>query len=109
MSERTPSGGGFRLTPEKIVQMLSDVREVLEMDVAFVSEFAGDRLVFRAVEGDAESFGWEEGEGFPIDESYCKRVLDGRVPQTVSNAGTEDATKGLRLTSEAEIGSYCAV
>ena len=36
MSERTPSGGGFRLTPENIVQMLSEVREVLELDVAFV-------------------------------------------------------------------------
>ena len=95
--------------PGTIEQTLAGIRETLEMDVAFVAKFAGEKLVFRAVEGDAESFGWEEGEGFPIDESYCKRVLDGRVPQTVSNAGTEDATKGLRLTSEAEIGSYCAV
>jgi GAF domain-containing protein len=109
MSERTPSGGGFRLTPEKIVQMLSDVREVLEMDVAFVSEFAGDRMIFRALEGDAESFGWEEGEGFPIDESYCKRVLDGRINRVVPDAKREDATKDLRVTSEADIGSYAAV
>jgi GAF domain-containing protein len=109
MSERTPSGGGFRLTPEKIVQMLSDVREVLEMDVAFVSEFAGDRMIFRALEGDAESFGWEEGEGFPIDESYCKRVLDGRIPNVVPDAKREDATRDLRVTTEADIGSYAAV
>ena len=109
MSERTPSGGGFRLTPEKIVQMLSDVREVLELDVAFVSEFAGDRMIFRALEGDAESFGWEEGEGFPIDESYCKRVLDGRIPNVVPDAKREDATRDLRVTTEADIGSYAAV
>jgi hypothetical protein len=49
--------------------------------VAFVSEFAGDELVFRKLEGDSESFGWQEGESFPLDESYCKRVLDGRTPQ----------------------------
>ena len=109
MSERTPSGGDFRLTPENIVQMLSDVREVLELDVAFVSEFAGDRMVFRALEGDAESFGWEEGNGFPIDESYCKRVLDGRVPNVVPDAKGEDATRDLRVTTEADIGSYVAV
>ncbi len=109
MSERTSSGGGFRLTPEKIVQMLSDVREVLETDVAFVSEFAGDRMIFRVLEGDAESFGWEEGEGFPIDESYCKRVLDGRINRVVPDAKGEDATKDLRVTSEADIGSYVAV
>jgi GAF domain-containing protein len=109
MSDRTSSGGGFHLTPENIVQMLSDVREVLDMDVAFVSEFAGERMIFRALEGDAESFGWEEGESFPIDESYCKRVLDGRIPNVVPDAKREDATRDLRVTSEADIGSYAAV
>jgi GAF domain-containing protein len=108
MSERTPSGG-FRLTPEKIEEMLSAVREVLELDVAFVSEFAGERIVFRVLEGDAESFGWEEGNGFPIDESYCKRVLDGRINRVVPDAKGEDATRDLRVTTEADIGSYAAV
>ncbi len=79
------------------------------MDVAFVSEFAGDELVFRAIEGDAESFGWREGDSFPLDESYCKRVIDGRVPDAIRDARGEDATRDLRVTSEAGIGSYCAV
>ncbi len=96
-------------TPETIEDMLRDVREALQMDVAFVSKFDGDQLVFRKLEGDAESFGWREGESFPIDESYCKRVLDGRVPQVVPDAKREDATKDLRVTSEADMGCYCAV
>ena len=96
-------------TPETIEDMLRDVREAFDMDVAFVSKFDGDQLVFRNLEGDAESFGWREGEGFPIDDSYCKRVLDGRIPQVVPDAKYEDATKDLRVTSEADIGSYCAV
>ena len=79
------------------------------MDVAFVSEFAGDERVFRALEGDAESFGWREGQGFPLDESYCKRVLDGRVPDVVPDAKRDDATRDLRVTSEAGMGCYCAV
>ena len=96
-------------TPATIEDMLRDVREVLGMDVAFVSEFSEEKLVFRALEGDAESFGWREGESFPIDESYCKRVLDGRIPRVVPNAKREDATRDLRVTSEADIGSYAAV
>ncbi len=109
MSEQTPSNEevGSRSTP--IERMLRDVREALQMDVAFVSEFSEDRLVFRAVEGDAESFGWQEGASFPIDESYCKRVLDGRIPRVVPNAKREDATKDLRVTTEADIGAYAAV
>lgn len=92
-----------------VEDMLRVVRETLNMDVAFVSEFTDDRLVFRAVEGDAASFGWQEGTSFPIDESYCKRVLDGRIPQIVPDAKREDATKDLWVTSEADIGSYAAV
>jgi GAF domain-containing protein len=109
MSEEKPSGGGFRQTSETIERLLSTVREALEMDVAFVSEFAGDQLVFRALEGDAESFGWREGEGFLLEESYCKRVLDGRLPNVVPDARSEDLTKDLWVTSEADIGSYAAV
>ena len=96
-------------TPGPIEYMLRDIREALQMDVAFVSQFSEDQLVFRALEGDAESFGWQEGESFPIDESYCKRVLDGRISQVVPDAKREDATKDLRVTSEADIGCYCAV
>jgi GAF domain-containing protein len=109
MSEQTPSMDGLHQPPEKIRSLLSLVRENLQMDVAFVSEFAGYQLVFRALEGDAGSFGWREGEGFPLDESYCKRVLDGRIPNVVPDARSEDSTKDLWLTSEAKIGSYVAV
>jgi GAF domain-containing protein len=109
MSEERPSGSVSRQSSEKIERLLLTVRESLEMEVAFVSEFAGDQLVFRALEGDAESFGWREGEGFPLDESYCKRVLDGRLPNVIPDAKSEDLTKDLWVTSDADIGSYVAV
>lgn len=89
--------------------LLSEVRSVLDMDVAFVSQFVGDRLVLRAVEGDGESFGWYEGSVLPLDESYCKRVLDGRINSVVPDARGEDATRDLWATSEADIGSYAAI
>jgi GAF domain-containing protein len=109
MSDERPSGSGSRQTSEAIERLLLTVREALEMEVAFVSEFAGDKLVFRALEGDAESFGWREGEGFPLDESYCKRVLDGRLPNVIPDAKSEDLTKDLWVTGDADIGSYVAV
>ena len=92
-----------------IERALSAVRQVLEMDVAFVSEFVEDRLIFRAVEGDGESFGWREGDDFSLEESYCKRVLDGRIASVVPDSRHQDATRDLWVTSAANIGSYCAV
>ena len=96
-------------TPETIEDMLRDVREAFRMDVAFVSKFDAAQLVCKKLEGAAASFGWREGESFPIDESYCKRVLDGRIPRVVPDARCEEATKDLRVTSAADMGSYCAV
>src|SRR4028118_687973 len=94
-------------TPESLEDMLRDVREAFRMDVAFVSKFDADRLVFRKLEGDAESFGWREGQSFALDESYCKRVLDGRIPRVVPDAKREDATRDLRVTREAGPGCHC--
>ena len=95
MSDRTPSGEGFGPTPEAVEHMLSDVRRALRMDVAFVSELAEDQLVFRAIEGDAGSFGWREEQSFSLDESYCKRVLDGRIPDVVPARGARTRRRTL--------------
>ena len=54
-------------TPETIERVLEAAREELGMDVAFVSEFACRRMVFRKLGGEAESFGWKEGESVPLD------------------------------------------
>jgi GAF domain-containing protein len=90
-------------------ETLSSVTDLLEMDVAFVSEFVEDRLVFRALKGDAPSFGWEEGGSIPLEESYCKRVIDGRLPSAVPDATGDERTRDLRITREAGIGSYVGV
>jgi hypothetical protein len=64
MSEEIPAKGGLQQPPEAIDRLLATVREILEMDVALVTEFAGGQLVFRALEGDAESFGWGEARAY---------------------------------------------
>lgn len=61
---------------ETIEEMLFSVKEALGMEIAFISEFVGDRLVFRRIEGDAQSFGFKEGGDIPLEGSYCKRVIE---------------------------------
>ena len=92
--------------PGSVERTISLAREALEMDVAFVSEFADDRMEFRALEGDAASFGWREGGGVPLDGTFCKRVVDGTLPNVVPDAGSDGRVSGLEVTREAGIGSY---
>ena len=95
-----------RRTPDAINRTMTLAREVLGMDVAFVSKFAEDRMEFRALEGDAESFGWQEGGGVPLDGTFCKRVVDGSLPNVVLDARSDQRVSGLEVTHEADIGSY---
>src|SRR5918995_1034057 len=81
-------------TPEAINRTMAIAREALGMDVAFVSKFADDRMEFRALEGDAHSFGWQEGGGVPLDGTFCKRVVDGSLPSVVPDARSDERVSG---------------
>jgi len=92
--------------PDSVERTLALAREALGMDVAFVSKFAEDRMEFRALEGAAGSFGWREGGGVPLEGTFCKRVIDGRLPSVVPDARNDARVSGLEVTREADIGSY---
>jgi response regulator RpfG family c-di-GMP phosphodiesterase len=98
-----------RRTPDIIEQVLALARETLDMDVAFVSEFTQDQMLFRALEGDRESFGWWEGEGVLLEGTFCKRMVDGRLPNVVPDAKNDERVNRLEVTHEADIGSYVGV
>ena len=65
-------------------ELLRAVREVLEMDVAFVSEFSSGRRVFRHVDHAPDVHALlAAGGSNPLEESFCKQVIDGRLPELV--------------------------
>ena len=94
---------------DTIERALVVAKETLGMDVAFVSEFTEDQMVFRKLRGDADSFGWREGQAIPLTRSFCKRVLEGRLPNVVPDTQEDESTKDLDITFEAAIGSYTGV
>ncbi len=70
------------------------------------SGFAEDQLQFQALEGDAESFGWREGGVIPLEGTFCKRVVEGLLPNVVPDSRSDERVRDLEVTSEADIGSY---
>lgn len=94
---------------ETVERALAIVREHLEMDVAYLAEFTGGREVYRALAGDAESFGLEKGEGIPLEGTYCKRVAEGLLSNVIPDTKTEPRVSGLVCTTEADIGAYVGI
>jgi signal transduction histidine kinase len=103
-SERTSKG-----TPEIIERVLEAAREELGMEVAFLSEFVEQRMVFRKLVGEAESFGWKEGESIALDDTYCRLLLEGHLPNLIPNAKADGRVRFLEVTGKADVGSYVGV
>ena len=92
-----------------IERALVAAKEELGMEIAFFSEFVDERLVFRKLVGDAESFGWREGEAVPLGDTFCRLLVEGRLPSVIPDAKGDGRVSFLDVTGEAHIGSYVGV
>jgi hypothetical protein len=86
-----------------VTEVLRTLRDRLKMDVVFVSEFIDGQRVFRFVEGENPPMG--PGDGNPLEESYCKQVVDGRMPELVHDASAIAKDIGLPHT-DIQVGAH---
>ncbi|MFG6415438.1 GAF domain-containing protein [Roseateles sp. DC23W] len=70
---------------KRITDVLLTLRRQLRMDVVFVSEFVDGRRVFRFVDG-GDPLGLHTGDSAPLEQSYCQAVVQGRLPELVTDA-----------------------
>lgn len=81
----------------RITELLSKLRQQLNMDLVFVSEFLNGQRVFRFVEGNV-ALGILVGDASPLEESYCQRVVQGRLPELIYDAAAFSQELGLPAT-----------
>ncbi len=85
------------------------VREQLGLTVAAVGEFTGGREVWRYMDGDGPALGLRIGEGRPLEETYCQRVVEGDLPCLVRDVRGEARTRDLPITTETGVGAFIGV
>lgn len=90
-------------------RVLQAVRTHLGMDVAFVSEFDGRDRVFRHVVGDGEQVPLRPGDSSPLEEGYCQRVVQGRIPQLIPDTAAVPALTSIPETHAVPIGAHISV
>ncbi|MEG3059909.1 MAG: GAF domain-containing protein [Comamonas sp.] len=73
--------------PAAVLEVLRLIRTKLSMDVAFVSELTDGRRMFKCVDS-AAGFTPRLAAGMsdPVEESWCQRVVEGRLPQVMHDA-----------------------
>lgn len=92
-----------------VPDILHAVRQHLKMEVAFVSEFTNGRRVFRYVDASWPKNPVRVGEGDPLEDSYCQRVVDGRLPELLTDAQTNPVAAELPATFDIPVGAHMSV
>lgn len=81
--------GSDDLIDKAVTEMLQLLRQRLAMDVVFVSEFVDGQRVFRYVDSPNNSPKNQPlipvGHSDPLEQTWCQRVVDGRLPQFVTD------------------------
>jgi PAS domain S-box-containing protein len=90
-------------------ETLRAVREMLAMDVAYVSEIVGEDMVVRELEGDGASFTLAREGAMPRKHTYCQRMLDSRIPNLIPDVRGDDRTSSLPITRAGNGGAFATV
>lgn len=74
--------------PPSVPEVLKLLRTRLGMDCAFVSQIADDRRTIKAVDNAPGFTTVQPGMSDPVEVSWCQRVVEGRLPEVMEDAGT---------------------
>ncbi|MDQ6834896.1 MAG: GAF domain-containing protein, partial [Actinomycetota bacterium] len=109
----TPSDAGVYLaelaSAPTVERAVRSVREFLGMEVAFIGHIIRDSEILETVRGDASSFGLHEGDRLPLADTYCQRVLSGRLPNLIADVRADDRARSLALTQTADLGAFVSM
>lgn len=92
-----------------LTKLLRTVRNHLGMEAAFVSQFAHGRRIFQAVDCGNSACALPVGGSDPLEDSYCMRVADGRLPQLITNAQELPAALELAATRSFPVGAHLSI
>jgi GAF domain-containing protein len=81
-----------------VSEVLSLLRQRMAMDVVFVSEFVDGRRVFRYVDEDESTSHIPVGASDPLEQTWCQRVVDGRMPEAIPDVANYAGKDSLPKT-----------
>ena len=98
------------VSPDQLLpRALRALRTHLGMDVAFISEFRDGRRIFRYVDAARSHAAVQMGASDPIEDTYCQRVVDGRLSELITDTTEVSAASALGFTRLVPVGAHICV
>ena len=103
--------GGLRSVADapSVEHTLRAARELLSVDVSYITMHTETEQVFLATEGEIESFGVGAGTRLPLEATYCKRILAGELPGTIPDVRGHSVAGTMEVTESADVGAFASV
>jgi hypothetical protein len=93
-----------------VERALQAVREFLGMDMAYATEHLGELQHIRRIEGDdALPAGVDPDYAIPLEDTYCKRILAGELPNLMPDVRANEIAAAMPITDADDIGAFCSV
>ncbi len=89
-----------------ITDVLKTLRDRLNMDVVFCSEFVDGQRVFRQVATSGARPTIAVGGSDELEQSWCQRVVDGRLPRFMADARADPVASALLDQLPFPIGTH---
>jgi GAF domain-containing protein len=93
----------------RLDHLLRMTRELLDTDVALLTEIRDGHETAKRVAGNWPHFEPLLGASLPLDETFCQRMLDGRIGNYICDAETDDRVNDLAMTRRLGIRSWLGV
>lgn len=103
------SDDGPEIPVELVRTLLSLLRTRLGLDTAWLSSFRDGMQTMEVLDGDAEAVNLSLGDRSSLSDSYCVRVIDGRLPAIIPDTTSNQTTAALPITGEWNLGAYVGV
>ncbi|XGA81374.1 EAL domain-containing protein [Halomonas sp. CH40] len=96
-------------TEASLLKALQAIRKHFDMDVAFISRIENDQRSLELVDKADENFPVNADDSGSSEDSYCQRVIDGRLPELIHDAQQEPEALSIKATQSLPIGAHLSV
>lgn len=90
-------------------RVVAAARGYLGAHVSFLAEVIGGEKVIRHTDGPAAPLGLQVGTRYPLEDTYCHRLLQGLIPEVIYNVRDDERARAIPLTARLGIEAYLGV
>jgi GAF domain-containing protein len=83
-----------------VKQALAAAQQHLSMDASYITTIDSRQQTIHAIASDPDTVKRYQGMVFPLELTYCMRLLNGEIPNIVPDTRAEPAIRDLAVTQE---------